>query len=330
MKEQNIITDKKLCWMRDLVIKLKSKIYNVDDLVFGTRNSKNEYLNDQLNIEVNGTKQISSMLNQGTVKISNLTYAEIYRIIEGQFYEIEIWAGYRSQNLERYFKGEIAYISDEITMKKDNTCTIIFASSFVARYSQSRININLIPNMSMYGILNYICLQKGIDTSTLSEDLKQRYIKEIISAYDTPANFIESLSNNSNDLISNIDSSLDNQVINMSTIKDKRQIVIDPSTINFSKGNPSISKDGLKICLFPTFNFIPGDIIYIDNSYVNRTETSLEGAQKNWKNNYLSTNGGYMIKEINFIFQNRGNTFELDIQAIGLNIINNIVGGNVK
>lgn len=330
MKEQNIITDKKLCWMRDLVIKLKSKIYNVDDLVFGTRNSKNEYLNNQLNIEVNGVKQISSMLNQGTVKISNLTYAEIYRIIEGQFYEIEIWVGYRSQNLERYFKGEIAYISDEITMKKDNTCTIIFASSFVARYSQSRININLIPNMSMYGILNYICLQKGIDTSTLSEDLKQRYIKEVISAYDTPANFIESLSNNSNDLISNIDSSLDNQVINMGTINDKRQIVIDPSTINFSKGNPSISKDGLRISLFPTFNFIPGDIIYIDNSYVNRTETSLEGVQKNWKNNYLSTNGGYMIKEIDFIFQNRGNTFELDIQAIGLNIINNIVGGNVK
>ena len=52
MKEQNIITDKKLCWMRDLVIKLKSKIYNVDDLVFGTRNSKNEYLTDQLNIEL--------------------------------------------------------------------------------------------------------------------------------------------------------------------------------------------------------------------------------------------------------------------------------------
>ena len=92
-----------------------------------TRNSKNQYLNNQLNIEVNGVKQISSMLNQGTVKISNLTYAEIYRIIEGQFYEIEIWAGYRSQNLERYFKGEIAYISDEITMKKGET--ILLAAS---------------------------------------------------------------------------------------------------------------------------------------------------------------------------------------------------------
>lgn len=336
------------CWGRCLEVRLYSKLYNVKPLIFGSSKIvkedfynnetyyQTEYISDQLNIKVSGEKKISALQDNGTVDISNLTYGTISQIILGQYYKIEIWAGYRTTGLQRFFAGEIAFISNEIVMRRDHTCHIIFASDLVAGFSQHRINFNVNSGINLYAALKYLCITTGIDYSTLNSNLREQVISEVRQHWASPANIIEMIADNTNNVLS-VDSSIDNMVIDMSTINDKRQIRINPETISFRKGNPTLSSDGLNISILPTICFKPGDIIIIDNSIINLSENSLSSIQQNFNANYIDTSfassetpnlGAYMIKEIKYTFENRGEGFNLDIQARALSIIRGTLGFN--
>ena len=155
----------KFCWMRQIEVRLTSRITN-KRIIFGGTDS------NQLNIVIRGNKYISALKDKGSVSISNLTYAQIVELIIGQYYDIEIWAGYRTQGLQCYFKGAVSYISDKIQARRDNTCFILFASKMVASYSQQRMNLTLNSGINLYAAFNYICLTNGIDSSHLSPSLK--------------------------------------------------------------------------------------------------------------------------------------------------------------
>lgn len=339
------------CWMRGLEIRLYSKLYKVQPLIFGSAKVKNfvwndnfahtlerEYISDQLSISVKGTKKLSALEDNGVCEISNLTYSAISQIILGQYYKIEIWAGYRTQaDLQCFMRGEIAYISNEIVMRRDHKCYIIFASELVAGYSQRRINFNLNSGINLYAAMRYIFLTSGINASLLPESLKNEVYTEIQSKWGTPATLAETLANNSINYTISSDSALDGNLVDCSTLNDKRWIRIDANTISFRKGNPRVNSDGLSISLLPTFNFKTGDIIIIDNSIVNVNETSLQGVQSNFSANYIDTTfvhsdtpqlGAYMIRQIDFAFENRGETFEVNILARAVSIIVNTLGVN--
>ena len=371
MADIKVNNGNKFCWMRQLEVRLYSKLYNVKPMIFGSSAVKNfkyhtgegyneptiinnveykdvsqnglnysletEYMADQLNINVKGVKKLTALEDNGVCEISNLTYATIAQIILGQYYKIEIWAGYRTQQLQCYFSGEIAYISNEIQMRRDHKCHIIFASALVAGYSQARINFNLNSGINLYAALKYICLTSGIDSSHLNENLKNEVITEVSSNWGTPATLVETLTNQTSTFSANGDSSIDGSIVNCSSIADKRQIRINSETISFKKGNPRLTKDGIEIYLMPTFCFVTGDIIIIDNSLLNVSETSLQGAQTNFSSNYFDTTfvdtdtpnlGAYMIRQIDYTFENRGENFELKITARAVSIIKATLGLN--
>lgn len=310
----------KLCWVRQIEIRLSSKLTK-KKIVFGGKDS------NQLDIKINGTKYLSAVKDKGTATIANLTYSQIYQLITGQYFTIEIWAGYRTQSLQCYFKGEVAFISDKIRERRDNECYIIFASQMVAAYSQSRMNLSLKSGINLYAAFRYICLTKGIDTSHLSESLKKQFIQEVIQNYDKPSNLAEMIASNTSTFTLDTDSSIDgNGVINCSDLSNKRQIRINPNTINFSKGNPTLDKDGLKITILPTFCFKPGDIILIDNAIIDTSISNAENVNSTFNSYYLDSQGAYMIIELDYNFENRGPTFEINIKARSLDIIKNIIG----
>ena len=151
----NIKNLNKLCWMRQIEVRLYSQLNNSKIVYGGTSDS-------QLDITVKGNKYLSSLKDNGTITISNLTYAEITKLILGQYYKIEIWAGYRTQSLQRYFKGSVSYISDKIRARRDNETYILFASDMVAAYSQQRMNLTLNSGINLYSAFRYICLTNGI------------------------------------------------------------------------------------------------------------------------------------------------------------------------
>ena len=318
----------KLCWMRDIQIKLSSqKFPKLKPIVFGANDGNN------LNITVTGMKKISALQDGGTIAISNLTYADIGRIIMGEYYQVEILAGYKSQGQTPFcvFKGYVAFISDKLQARRDNTCYILFASELVAKWSQHRINFNTNSGINIYAAMNYLTKTLGISESHLSDDLRYHYLKEVESSYNTPANLIDSICNNDNELMVSTDQSLaGNGLFTFTDLTNKRFIRINPNSINMSGGNPTLDKNGLKISLLPTFNFVPGDIIKIDNGILDISESDLNGAQSNFKSNYLDSNGCYVIMQIDYTFENRGPKFQFDITARALDFIKNIVGGKTQ
>lgn len=313
----------KFCWMRQIEIRLTSALTN-KRITFGGSDPT------QLNISVKGNKYLSALKDNGCVTISNLTYAQIVELIIGQYYNIEIWAGYRTQGLQCYFKGSVSYISDKIQARRDNTCYILFASKMVASYSQQRMNLNLNSGVNLYAAFNYICLTNGIDSSHLSPSLKEAFLQEVTQNYNTPANLAEQLANNTNTYSIDTDPSLDGAgVIDCTNLHDKRYIRINPDTINFAKGNPTLDKDGLKICLLPTFCFKAGDIIMIDNAILDVSISDPNSVASTFKTNYLDSNGAYMIMELEYNFTNRDRVFEINVRARALSIVSNITGASV-
>ena len=319
-----ITQEKELCWMRQIEVRLTSKLTK-KRIVFGGDKP------NQLNIVVKGNKFLSSLKDNGSVTISNLSYAQIVELIVGQYYEIEIWAGYKSQKeLKCFFKGEVSYISDKIQARRDNTCYILFASRFVAAYSQQRMNLTLNSGINLYAAFNYICLTNGIDSSHLPQSLKNEFLQEVTENYGTAATLVDQIAANTNGFSVDTDEAIDGcGVVNCSDLSDKRYIKINMNTINFTKGNPTLDKDGLHITLLPTFVFKPGDIIIIDNSIIDVSISDPNSVASTFKSNYLDKNGAYMIIELDYTLTNRDRTFEINIKARSLSIIANIVGANV-
>ena len=313
----------KFCWMRQIEVRLTSALTK-KRIVFGGSDPT------QLNIVVKINKYLSSLKDNGSVTISNLTYAQITELILGRYYNIEIWAGYRTQSLQCYFKGSVSYISDKIQARRDNTCYILFASRFVAAYSQQRMNLTLNSGINLYAAFNYICLVNGISTTHLPDSLKQQFLTEVTSNYGTPASLADQLAANSREFSLDTDESIDGAgVIDCTNLRDKRYIRINPNTINFTKGNPTLDKDGLHITILPTFCFKPGDIIMIDNAILDVSISDPNQVASTFKTNYLDSNGAYMIMELNYDFQNRGAQFEVNIRARALSIISNITGADL-
>lgn len=321
----------KLCWMRQIEIRLTS-IINGSRIIYGGIKPT------QLNISVSGRKKVSALEDNGTVTISNLTYAEINKIILGQYYDIEIWAGYRTTGMNCFFKGYVSYISDKIAERRDNTCYILFASKMVAQFSQKRMNLHLNSGINLYAAYRYICMKNGIGTTNLPDSLKNYFIQEVISNYNTPANLVEQMTANQSDLAIDTDPSMDGMgVFNIHDLKNRRWFKINPNTINFTKGNPTIDQDGLHISLLPTVCFKPGDIIQIPNYIIDASISDAEAVKSTFKTNYIdpgnttkdnigSSYGNYMIIELDYDLQNRGSNFEINIKARSLNILKNITG----
>ena len=319
---ENVISNlplNKRCWMRQIKVKLISRKPGTKPLIYGYDDKKDRSKNiNQLNIAVSIDKKLSALEDNGVCTISNLTYAELARLITGDYKGIEIYAGYANTGMQMFFKGEIAYISNKIQEKRTHTAYIVFASAAVARYSQRLINLNLNSGINLYAAFKYIFLTNGISENHLPLSLKKVVLNEITSNYGTLAGLSEQLINNTEDFSISADSTDSNVILDISNTTDKRRIKINPNTINFTKGNPTLSSDGLIINIMPTFAFKTGDIIYIDNRYIDLSENTLSGVRSNYKFNYLDESGAYVIVQMRYSFQNRGSEFNVEIRARAL------------
>ena len=310
----------KLCWMRNIEVVLTSR-KTKQSMIFKTTGR------DSYNIDIVGTKYLALNKDKGTLTISNLEYDKMMEIILLEYYIIEIKAGYVSiGDLPTIFKGEVSFISQKIHSHHDVDTYITFASSLVARYSQSRMNFNFNSGVNIYAALNYICKISGIGRNVkIDPQLRKLFLQNVYNNYANASTVFDNMTSTSGSYTLSCDESEGN-VIDCTTIYDKRKITIDPNTINIANGNPTVTSAGLSISLLPTFNFMPGDILVIDNAILNTSIRDADSVYKEFNTNYLDQNGEYMIIEINFRFQNRGAVFTMDITARALDIIKKIQG----
>lgn len=302
-------------WMRVLRITLTTKSPG--------QNGKNKQLVFEENesgvglaISVNGNKFMSTLKDNCTVKISNLTYVEIVQIITGQFYNIKIECGYKSSGVQTIFDGGVMYISNLRESVDTNTVTILCASHLVASYGQRRINLSFNSGINMYSAINFVCKVGGVPNPNISTQFKKQFLEGIENAHNqTAAEWVNDQTAKNGSYISSSDC-IGNSFMTLfdANKSNARVIKLNKDTLLLTNGFPRMTADGLVFSIMPTFAFQCGDTIVMDNSLIQINVTSQSEATKNL-GGLLDENGQYMIYEMHYQLENRGQNFFLEIYA---------------
>lgn len=302
-------------WMRVLRITLTTKSPG--------QNGKNKQLVFEENesgvglaISVNGNKFMSTLKDNCTVKISNLTYVEIVQIITGQFYNIKIECGYKSSGVQTIFDGGVMYISNLRESVDTNTVTILCASHLVASYGQRRINLSFNSGINMYSAINFVCKVGGVPNPNISTQFKKQFLEGIENAHNqTAAEWVNDQTTKNGSYISSSDC-IGNSFMTLfdANKSNARVIKLNKDTLLLTNGFPRMTADGLVFSVMPTFAFQCGDTIVMDNSLIQINVTSQSEATKNL-GGLLDENGQYMIYEMHYQLENRGQNFFLEIYA---------------
>lgn len=302
-------------WMRVLRVTLTTKSPG--------QNGKNKQLVIEedangvgLAMSISGNKYMSTLKDNCTVKISNLTYVEIIQIITGQFYNVKIECGYKSSSVQTIFEGGVMYISNLRESVDTNTVTILCASHLVATYGQRRINLSFNSGINLYSAINFVCKVGGVPNPNISTQFKKQFLQEITNAHNqTAAEWIAGQTSKNGSYISSSDC-IGNSFMTMfdANKSNARVIKLNADTLLLTNGFPRMTADGLVFSVMPTFAFQCGDTIVMDNSLIQISVTSQSEATKNL-GGLLDENGQYMIYEIHYELENRGQNFYLEISA---------------
>ena len=289
-----------------------------------TIGSSNDEFEDEVDIEIEGTKYLSSLKDVFTINIYNLTYNEMSQLINGRYYDIEIRAGYRNSNIMTIFKGSVIYISNDKYELNTNRCIILCGSNFIAKFGQQRMNLSLNNGLNLYDATNFILKRAGLKNIKIDESLKSRVIKETESLKESPQSWIETFCD-SNGLISNVDSTSGTDISIISAYKtNNRLISLTSDNIILTGGFPKINSDGLELTCLATFNFIPGDVIQIDNSLINTSVDSYNKASDLMNSIYIDVDGKYLVYEITYKLSNTTGDFTCLLKARAKSLYNSI------
>ena len=311
-------------WMRNLSVKLTSRKLK-KSFVYGENHRQNE---DDLNINVSIHKYMSTLKDEAVVKIDNLTYSEVTQILMGEFYDIEIFAGYRSATTNKVFDGGVLYITNHLNDDRTNTIIILCASKLVARYGQKRLNLTLNSGINMYSALKYVCKKAGMPNSNISTQFKKRLISEVSSVTTTVSSWLDQLCQENTSFIPNSDSILQQSFSIFDAAKSNNRVIkLDNENISLIGGYPRLTNEGLTLTLLPTFNFMCGDVIKIDNSIIDISVDFREQVSKNY-GAYFSQKGQYMIYKMTYTLSNRGNRFDLVLECKNRDRISAYIGEN--
>ena len=186
-------------WMRALTITLTS-IKLKKQFTFGANYAKNK---PDLNIDVSLNKYMSSLKDQAVIRIDNLTYNEMTQIIMGEFFDVDIWCGYRNAAVNKIFSGGVFYISNQLNPNKTHTAIIICTSKMVAKFGQSRLNLTLNSGINIYSAINFICGRAGMPNANISTQFKKQFLDEVMNVNDTSTSWLDKLCNSNKTYIQN-------------------------------------------------------------------------------------------------------------------------------
>ena len=344
------------CWIRRLRITFESKPGAVNRLAaqdeeflpwlrkkypglekLGTSDTVKLVIDERYNIKVRGTKNLGLLQDNGVIEISNITYDSIALIIALKLYRITIEVGYENNgSLFCVAKGEVSWLQQKIRAKHDYNLYISYASELVASWSQSRINFSIRSGCNLSDMVYWMFIQQGASPEQILVDdrLRRLVASETYANSGTSANIVTqalgAYSGSTGGLVTHSDSSLENKVISISDLRNSRVIKINENFINIANGNPTVTaNNGLDISLFPAMNFVPGDIIVVPSRLIDTSQglTSAAGAQTVFNQHWLNPDNQYVIRRINYAFENRGQDFIFNINALPVNLYAALTGG---
>ena len=307
-------------WIRLLSVKFSNGKHSI---TYG--NKFLEGKND-VSIHVTGSKFMSSLKDSCKIVIDNLPYSEIINLIDGKYFDVEVSAGYKSLGERVIFSGGVLYVSNNRTNTKTTQAIFLCASPMVAKFSQSRINLTLNSGINLYTVLRYVLSKAGVKNPNISTDLKTKIIENSQSVNDTVGGWLNKLMQENSEIVVNSDNSVfENVTIFNAARGNGRLIPVTNSIIDLTGGYPQVSSEGLNFTCMPTFNFVCGDTIKIDNSII-QIPVSSSGELSSPKSYFLDEDGEYMIYEIDYRLENRGDDFSYSILSKSRNRLRQQLG----
>lgn len=278
-------------------------------------------------ISVTGHKYLSPLKDECTIEITNLSYAEIVQIIDGQYFDAYVRCGYQGSNEMTIFKGGVLYVTNDIDDVESNVVTILCASQIVAKLAQSRLNLSFNSGINLYSAIKFLCDTSGIKNSHIDDGLRVTYLNDIISANDSTGGWLERLTTQFDGTYANTGGAGGSDLSVMNVFKSTPRIIkLNERTITLVNGKPKLSSDGLKISVMPTFEFNPGDVISIDNSMLNLSDFGPYQVIEP----YLDKDGQYMIFEMNYVLENRGNAFSIELLCKARQMFKTFLEGGIR
>lgn len=309
-----------IAWMRVLYIVLTSKRLK-KALTIGK-----DVSNQNLNIDVVCHKYMSTLKDEAIIKISNLTQSEVVQIMLGEFYDVDIYCGYKNGNVTKIFSGGILHLNNKLNSSRTNTLIILCGSQLVANHAQKKLNFTLNSGINLYSAIEFICRRSGIPNSNVSPQLKKTFLTQVMNVNSTPAIWFDNLTKDNDMLISNADGILNSYYSIFDANKSNARVInLNKSNISLTNGYPRLTSEGLDITLLPTFNFVCGDVIKVDNSILDISKSSRSSLTKNYASQF-SDKGEYMIFEMHYSLQNRGSNFSLNLQCKNRDRISAYIG----
>ena len=308
------------CWKRLLSVKLSN---GTSTVTYG-----NKYLvgKEDVAITVKGSKYMGALKDVCKIVISNLPYSEVLNIIDGKYFDVEVWAGYENGGDRCIFSGGTLYISGDRTDTKTSETIILCGSKLLSKFSQKRINLTLNSGINLYAAAKAVAQAAGISNPNISPELRSKILENTQVVDDTVGGWFGKLLKQNSDLVLSTDDSRGNPFsLYSATRGNGRYIVLTSDLINITGGYPQISSEGVSFSCMPTYNFSCGDTIKIDNSIIQAPVQS-QNELKSPKTFYLDKDGEYVIFEIDYTLENRGEEFGYKILAKSRNLFKKLRG----
>lgn len=310
-------------WMRSLRVELSSDV-DKRKFVFGNNWEKDA---SDLAISVTVNKYMSTLKDEATIKISNLDYDTIIRLIDGKYYNVQVYCGYRNANVTKIFDGGVYYISNKLNSLKTHTCIILCTSKMIAKFGQTKMNLTLNSGINMYSALRFMCKRAGINDANISTQLKRYKLTNYSSVNTTLSQYLENLTKTNTSYITNTDSTNGSTVMMFDANRSNSRVIrLKKESILLNRGYPRLTNEGLTVTLIPTFDFQCGDTVQIDSAILDISSSDRTSANENYAN-YFNKKGLYMITEIEYELENRGDTFQVGLQCYNRERISNYLGG---
>lgn len=317
-------------WLRVLYV----KFYNANNgkyYIVGKTTDDSK----RLRISINGSKYLSAVKDNFTIAIYNMTYKECITILQEELYNVQIFAGYRNDEIDPngkcLFDGTMINISNAKKDYKDNVFYIVCASKVVGSANQYRLNLSLNSNINTYSAIKWVMAKSNIASLNISDDFKLKFFKDVQDATSSGSNYLEQISNSNTSTMINCDSSNGKSSVNVWDINttDSRKYNIDISKGMIIGDAPNLTSNGLIWESLPVMNYMCGDTIVMDNSYINLSSgyTSYSSTISTYNTSYLDTNGLYIIMQLDYNLDNYGDSgFQVRITAKAKSLFSNLVG----
>lgn len=319
-------------WMRILYVTF-SKWDSSETMVYGKTFDDSK----KPQIEITGTKYLSTIKDNFTIKIYNMSYDEILKIQLEKKFHVCIYAGYigdQSYNNfvgEKIFDGGLINITSNKSNFKDQITSFVCASRTIAQQQEYRLNVTLCSGMNMYSAINYICDISGIKRVSISDEYRYRFLKEIQSSSNSVTSYVDYLSQTNNDQLVISDSSTGSELSFSTSNSSQEYTVLNPSAGMVINGQPEITSSGVTWESLPIRNYTCGSLIKIDPSYLNVSsgqdseDSVISGAPNTY---YISSSGLYYISQLDYTLSNTSGSFQIKITAKAKDLYDTVTGNS--